>query len=259
MSRPPPDPGDPADDPAGPTQAVRAQLRLRELIVGGRVAPGDRIAELAMVQLLGMAHAPIRAALARLHEEGLLETAHGGGYLVRAFSEDDVLDAIELRGTAEGLAARMAAERGVPAALWVEVNDCLDRLDELLAPPSLTESSFARYVEYNGQFHGLLAEMSGSALVQRQVERLSDLPFASPSAFVLAHATGPRARDRLIVAQDQHRALVEAIEAGEGARAEALAREHARHAHRNLDAVLRNQKSLRKVSGFLLSRRPTPR
>jgi GntR family transcriptional regulator, vanillate catabolism transcriptional regulator len=259
MTLPTPDPRGPADDSTGPTHAVRAQLRLRELIVGGRLAPGQRIGELSMVELLCMGRTPVRAALARLHDEGLLDPAPGGGYLVRAFDEDDVLDAIELRGTTEGLAVRLAAERGVAASLWVEVNDCLDRLDELLAPASLNETAFARYVELNGQFHALLAEMSGSSLVRRQVERLSDLPFASPSAFVLAHATGPRARDRLIVAQDQHRALVEAIEGGEGARAEALAREHARHAHRNLDAVLRNQKSLRKVPGALLIRRQTPR
>jgi GntR family transcriptional regulator, vanillate catabolism transcriptional regulator len=66
------------------------------------------------------------------------------------------------------------------------------------------------------------------------MERVASLPFASPSAFVVAQANSPRARDMLIVAQDQHRQVLDAIEQGEGARAEAIMREHSRLAQRNL-------------------------
>ena len=59
---------------------------------------------------------PIREALSRLAEEGLLERARGGGFVVRSFAIADVLDMIELRGVLEGTAARLAAERGVSAA-----------------------------------------------------------------------------------------------------------------------------------------------
>ena len=54
-------------------------------------------------------------ALVRLEEEGLLEAIPSGGFMVKAFTERDILDSIELRGTLEGLAARFAAERGVSA------------------------------------------------------------------------------------------------------------------------------------------------
>jgi GntR family transcriptional regulator of vanillate catabolism len=97
------------------SQAVKAQLRLRELILSGDLEAGERIAELAIVERLGMSRTPIRAALMRLEQEGLLEKFPGGGYKVRTFSERDVADAIEMRGTVEGLAARLAAERGVSA------------------------------------------------------------------------------------------------------------------------------------------------
>jgi DNA-binding GntR family transcriptional regulator len=98
------------------SQAVKAQLRLRELILSGDLEAGERIAELAIVERLGMSRTPIRAALMRLEQEGLLEKFPGGGYKVRTFSERDVADAIEMRGTVEGLAARLAAERGEAAA-----------------------------------------------------------------------------------------------------------------------------------------------
>ena len=105
-------------DADGGSQAVMAQQRLREWILAGDLPAGSRIAELALVDRLGMSRTPIRAALMTLGQEGLLEALSGGGYAVRTFSEREVADAIELRGTLEGLAARLAAERGVsPAAM----------------------------------------------------------------------------------------------------------------------------------------------
>jgi GntR family transcriptional regulator, vanillate catabolism transcriptional regulator len=237
------------------SQSMRAQLRLRELIVGGALPPGERITELAMVERLAMSRTPIRTALVRLQEEGLLEALPGGGFVVRAFSENDIHDAIELRGTLEGLAARMAAERGVAPALMAEVRECLAQIDALLAPPKLSDTAFAAYAEHNGRLHGLLSEMSGSPLLQRQIDRAVTLPFASPNGFVMADRGGPRARDRLVIAHEQHHAMVEAIARGEGTRAEALAREHARNAQRNLATVLSHQARMHHVAGAQMLRR----
>ena len=69
---------------AGTSQTVRAQGRLRELIVSGELAPGARIPELALVERLGVSRTPVRAALLRLQEEGLLEALPGGGFEVMA-------------------------------------------------------------------------------------------------------------------------------------------------------------------------------
>lgn len=239
----------------GGSQTVRAQLRLRELVLGGELEPGVRIAELALVERIGVSRTPIRMALLQLQQEGLLQALPAGGYTVKAFSESDVCDAIELRGTLEGLAARLAAERGVGGALWAEACDCVARINDLLAQPELTEQCFAVYVEQNARFHTALAEMPGSDIVQRQIERACTMPFASPNAFVLQRATGPGARDVLVVAQDQHRALLDAIRRREGARAEAIAREHARIAQQNLGEVLKSQQALSRMPGAGLIRR----
>jgi len=245
-------------DIAEPSQTVRVQLRLRELILGGELKPGTRIAELTLVERLGASRTPIRMALVRLQEEGLLEALPHGGFAVKDFSEADIHDAIELRGTLEGLAARLAAERGVSTVLMTEARDCVERIDALLAAPSLSEESFTGYVQHNGRFHDLLAEMAGSDMVQRQLERATTLPFASPNGFVLARATGPDARDTLVVAQAQHRGVLDAIQRREGARAESLMREHARNAHGNLRAALADHKRWQLVPGAsLIRRRPT--
>src|SRR5690606_15845506 len=94
--------------------------------------------------------------------------------------------------------------------------------------------AFTQYVRLNQRFHNLLAEMAGSAVIARELERVVNLPFASPSGFVVVQANSPKARDMLIVAQDQHRQVLDAIERREGSRAEAIMREHSRLAQRNL-------------------------
>ncbi len=244
----------PAEPEAAGSQAVRAQLRLRELVLAGELPPGERIAELALVERLGMSRTPIRAALLRLEQEGLLSALPGGGYAVRLFSERDVADAIELRGTLEGLAGRLAAERGAPPALLDEAARCIAGIDALLAAPALDDEAFLRYVGHNQRFHQLLGEMAGSDLVARELERVSGLPFAGPSAFVVFQANSPQARDMLIVAQDQHRQALEAIAAREGARAEAILREHSRLARRNLREAVASQAG--RMPGLLYLARP---
>lgn len=224
----------------GSSQAVKAQQRLRELILAGQLPAGSRIAELALVERLGMSRTPIRAALMRLGEEGLLQALPGGGYAVRTFSEREVADAIELRGTLEGLAARLAAERGVRPALLQEASACLDQIDLLLQPGSLDDEHFSGYVRLNAHFHRLLAEMADSALLAREIERAVALPFASPSGFVGVQAHTPDARDTLVVAQHQHRQVLQAIAQREAGRAEALMREHSRIARHHLGLALQN-------------------
>jgi GntR family transcriptional regulator of vanillate catabolism len=95
-------------------------------------------------------------------------------------------------------------------------------------------------------------------VLERALERIVALPFASPSAFVLAQAELPESREILVIAQDHHRGLVEAFEAREGTRAEALAREHARVARHNLEIVLRNRELLDRMPGASLIALPDP-
>ena len=235
------------------SQAVKALLALREMVLAGQLPAGSRIAEVAIAERLGVSRTPIRGALMRLEQEGLLELLPGGGYTVRTFSERDISDAIELRGTIEGLLARLAAERGGSQVVLAEARLCLDEVDRVLAQPALDDESFSQYVHLNERFHALLCEMADSPVIARELERVVRLPFASPSGFVVAQANSGRARDMLIVAQDQHRQVLEAIAAGEGARAEAIMREHSRLAQRNLREAVQSR-TLERMPGMRLIR-----
>jgi GntR family transcriptional regulator of vanillate catabolism len=226
------------------SQTVRAQLALRDMILSGRLRAGERISELQAVEITGVSRTPVRLALVRLEDEGLLQAIPSGGFMVKAFSERDILDSIELRGTLEGLAARFAAERGASARSLEPLKECLADIDQLVRQDPVSVEAFSAYVTLNARFHALLTELSGSAPVIRQIDRAASMPFASPSAFVMAQSALPEAHTILLIGQEHHRIVVDAIENREGARAEAIMREHARLAVRNLRLALRNRSHL---------------
>jgi GntR family transcriptional regulator of vanillate catabolism len=237
-------------NPANRTQLTRALLRLRELIFNGEFAPGERMSELPLVQRLGVSRTPLRLALAELEHEGLLRGLPGGGYVVREFTQGDVRDAIELRGVLEGTAARFAAERGVPARDLRALRATNETIEKLVHRADY--ESFERYLHLNETFHARMLKIARSPLLDRALEGIVSLPFAGPSAFVLAEAQLPASRDILIIAHRQHKGLIEAIERRQGSRAEGLAREHARLALTNLEIVVDQRDVLQSLPGASL-------
>ena len=213
------------------THTERALVALRQRIVSGAFSGGERLYEVAIANDLQISRTPVRAALSKLAEEGLLDRVSGGGFMVRRFDMGDVLDTIDLRGVLEGTAARLAAERGVSAAMLEEGEGILRELDRSIEAEKV---DMTQYSKGNTAIHNLFARMSGSRVIMREIERVTSLPFASPSAFLDDDRQVARFRQTLIVAQDQHRSILNAIRAREAGRAEFLAREHARAARRNV-------------------------
>jgi GntR family transcriptional regulator of vanillate catabolism len=240
----------------GISQTVRAQLALRDQILSGELRSGARISELQAVDATGVSRTSVRMALVRLEEEGLLEAIPSGGFMVKAFSERDILDSIELRGTLEGLAARFAAERGVSSRDLEPLKDCLAAIDRLVGQDPMSVEAFSSYVTLNARFHALLTDLSKSPPLIRQIDRVSAMPFASPSGFVMAQSALPEAHLILLISQDHHRSVIDAIENREGTRAEAIMREHARLAMRNLRLALRNRTHLDLLPALALIRAP---
>ena len=219
------------------TQTERLVLSLRERILKGEFCAGERLTELGLVSLLQASRTPIRIALERLANEGLLDVISTGGFRVRSFSTADICDAIEIRGVLEGTAARFAAERLQRVEDLGRVKRLLPRV--ILENP-ISPEGFARYLELNRTFHRELWSLAKSPSLFRELEHACKIPFAAPEALVFSPADYEQSTAQ--VAAEQHRAIVEAIENREGSRAEALAREHSRIARRNLEAAFRSNK-----------------
>jgi GntR family transcriptional regulator of vanillate catabolism len=233
------------------------------MLLRGDFQPGERISELPLVARLGVSRTPIRLALDRLSHEGLLEVLPTGGFIVRAFTLEDVWDAIETRGVLEGAAARQAAERLEHDSELNVLRTYRDEMDALVAaegePDAFAEpdiDSFARYLDLNEAFHSEIVTLSKSPMLRRALSQVNSVPFASPSALLYARSKLPRAPQLFAISHEHHRAIVEAIEHREGARAEGLAREHSRMTRRNVEFAVSDTSILSGVPGASLIRIP---
>ena len=225
-------------EPAGQTHAMRAMIELRRRILSGELPGGTRLLEIPLAEALEISRTPVREAMSRLAEEGLLDRVKSGGFLVRTFLYQDVIDAIELRGVLEGTAARFAAERGADPAGLERLRAIVAELDACFGDQR-GEIDFAGYFEANARFHRELAGLARSSVIARELDRVARLPFASPSSVLPDRVYIAPRQGSLDVAQAQHRAIVDAITNRESTRAEHLAREHARTARRDIEYVMR--------------------
>ncbi len=156
----------------------------------------------------------VRATLAKLHEEGLLEELAAGGYAPRVFQEQDIADAIEARGALEGLAAGLAAQRVTHPAQLVRARRINAELAETIASFGSTESptagQMARFGELNLAFHQALIALAKSPMLQLSLDRVQSIAFASPAAVVIPAEPGGFSR-----AIREHDAILDAIQAGD--------------------------------------------
>jgi GntR family transcriptional regulator, vanillate catabolism transcriptional regulator len=231
---------------SGDSQIGRAFIGLREMLLHGELARGERISELPLVARLGASRTPIRLALERLAHMGLLDVLATGGFAVRGFTPAEARDAIELRGILEGTAARFAAERLRDDA---ELEAMRRYCAQMEALDGLTIDTFAVYMDLNESFHSTLIDLAKSAMLRRNIAQVSSLPFASASAMVTPTSVLPNAEANLVIANDHHRSIVEAIALRQGARAESLAREHAFVARRVLGVALSDTDALSRIPG----------
>ena len=205
----------------------RVIVRIREMILHGELAPGERVREVELASKLGVSRTPVRESLPILAQEGVLTQLDTRGFVVRAFTPQEIMDAIDVRGVLEGLAARMLAEQGPPRRLIQSLRECLREGDEIFAKRHLVESDEARYGEMNKQFHDFKIQGAGSKVIAEAIERNGRIPFAAAHAIAFDKVDLPGMYASLSYAHRQHHTIVNALEYGEGERVAALMYEHA--------------------------------
>ena len=201
--------------------------RLREMILSGELQPGQRVTEAGLAEQLGVSRTPIRNVLPGLAAAGFLEPVGRRGFAIKAFSERETWEALELRAFLEGHAARLLALKGVPAGVMEELEDCLADGDRIFAKRRLDGDDEAHYGVMNERFHRIIVDACDSPMLQMFVERLNLVPFVAPAVIVFDQIGLDRAFELLFGAHRVHHAIVEAIRNGDGQRAETLFREHA--------------------------------
>ncbi|RML32031.1 Transcriptional regulator VanR [Pseudomonas syringae pv. atrofaciens] len=202
-------------------------VALRKMIASGELAAGERLMEVPTAELFGVSRMPVRMAFRTLEQEGLLVPFGGRGFQVRSISPMEIAGAVDVRGVLEGLAARQMAERGVTQEARDELEACLVQGDALFEKGHVTEDDLEVYHDMNMRLHRVIVEGSGNRAIADALSRNDHLPFASVTALAVDRDNLIREYRRFNFAHMQHHAVVDALANGQGARAEAIMREHA--------------------------------
>ena len=182
-------------------------------IVGGRLGEYARLIQDDLAKELGVSRQPVQQALLLLRNQGFVRDAPGRGLEVVPIDIKFVSDLYEIRAVTEGLACRLAAERGAQQAArfgpkLIEEGRNAER-----------ESSVVKLVAADVKFHEFLYEISGNRLIQ-ETTRPHWLHMRRLMSEILMHDETPR---RI---WDQHAEILDAVISAAGTKAEKLARAH---------------------------------
>ncbi|UOM32562.1 GntR family transcriptional regulator [Acuticoccus sp. I52.16.1] len=194
--------------------------RLRAMILEGDYMPGSHLQEVPVAEAMGVSRTPVRAALAALEREGLLDYVPKRGFAVRVFSREEIADKYFVRSVLEGAAAGQCARCGISEADLATLDAALADGDRILAGGRLDPDDLPAYRQMNNQFHRTITTASGSAGTADLVRQIGQIPFLS-DRIILWHDY--KLIDR---SHDDHHRVRDAIATRDPARAEALMREH---------------------------------
>lgn len=212
-------------------------LELREMILNGQLAPGERLAEIPVADRLGVSRTPVRHAFTILQAEGLIEASGARSYAVRRFGFQDVVDAIDVRGALEGLAARTVAEHGITRSLRATLEECVAAGEAIIGRRTLNDDDYVAYAGINRRLHDAIVGGAGNAALTNALSLNDKLPFAAAASVAWNRTETKTRRRSMLTSQIEHGLIVDALIAGEGARAEALMKEHVNVAKNSVRAL----------------------
>lgn len=188
--------------------------RLRQMLVRRRFAPGERLKELDLVDVLGVSRTPLREAFRLLEADGLI-TLSGRGAVVVSATVAETISMYAYRGVLEAFTSEQAALRCSEGDL---APSAIKRLWLLVSKVDATEDSQER-ADANIELHAFIAELSGNSNAAAALERVwAKIAITSATNF-----TDERWRSEV---QIQHTAIAQAIEQGDPDRAFAVTRRH---------------------------------
>jgi len=201
-------------------RALRVADTLREKMLDGALADGEKINEARLAAELGVSRTPLRTALHALAAEGLLDYAPNRGFTVRDFSAELIDEAFEIRAALEGLACRFAARHGLSPDARRAAEAALAEGEAVVETNRCGADELQRYRAANVAFHETILAAAGNRQLADTLRLVLNRP--GPSLRRIVAFTPIDIRRRV----DDHRRILEAITTGDPWRAELLMREH---------------------------------
>jgi DNA-binding GntR family transcriptional regulator len=197
------------------TLADEAYHRITAAMLSGTLAPGARLVMDALAEDLHISRTPVRDALRRLEQEGLIEAAGRRGFVVREIATEEITETYEARQAIEGFAARLAARDGVAAAKHVTA--AISRAAEMSVDTPLGSYQANRVV------HRSVVEAAGNKIL---LELFDDLWSRGRAHQIYANCFG--GADDHEAVKVKHRPIVRALRSGDPDAAEAAMLAHLR-------------------------------
>jgi DNA-binding GntR family transcriptional regulator len=188
-------------------------MAIRERISSGSLPRGARVHQEDLAEELGVSRTPVREALRRLAAEGLVEMRTNRGARVADVDQTGMRSSYEARTVIEPGAARLAAGR--------RADEPLARMRAAVAAQRRSLRNVQRSFEANREFHLALAEASGNEFLVQFAERLWVARIGET-----IYERQVETQERMLLDVREHEQIIEAIEAGDGRRAESLVRRH---------------------------------
>lgn len=194
--------------------------KLQNDILEGKYKPGESLKELKLSYQLGVSRTPIREAIRQLELNGLVKIIPNKGAVVVGLSREDIKDICTIRILVEGIASKRAAENITP-----------EELEELEETVELEEfytdrNDIARLIRLDNRFHKILFNASKSLPLKHMLGTFHHYLRKNRS---MSYGIPGRARKSL----EEHKAILEAIKARDGEKAERLTTEHVKNASIN--------------------------
>lgn len=204
---------------------AKVYIELQDAILSDQLKKGEALTETMLSEKLGVSRTPVRSALQRLAEDGLVKIVPNRGAVVLGVTKEDILDIYRIRMRLEGLASAMAAEK--------MSDEDKKKLAETLELSEfyLQKNSTEHLKELDTSFHRMIYEASGSRTLARI---LSDLHLNTKGYRRISLAIP----GRLERTAEEHRGILNAILAGDAAEADRLTSEHIEHALANMLTAL---------------------
>jgi phosphonate utilization transcriptional regulator len=190
------------------------QAEIERMILGGELAPGQRINEAALAERFGTSRGPVREALRALEECGLVRAERNRGVFVKAVSVAEADEVYDLREVLDELIGRRLAER-ITAEQLAALRTLVAQMDVATA-----HQDVASYYDLNLRFHDALVDSVGNRHLSATYRRLT-------KELLLFRLHGLQEGGGFAVSNAEHRAIVEAIASRDPARAGRVLREHA--------------------------------
>ncbi len=194
---------------------------LADAILSGKYKKGASLTETALSSALGASRTPVRSALHRLAEEGLVEVVPNRGAVVIGVTVEDLIDIYRIRMRLEGLASAIAAEKMSDESK----KNLLENVE--LSEFYMSKKDCERFKELDTDFHRIIYRATGSRTLERI---LSDL-HRNSKAYRKLSLTVP---GRAAKTAEEHRDILDAILSGDAKKAESLTSAHIDHALDNI-------------------------